>query len=32
MGFINDEEVDIEELHYQMVKMHQNVRKLQIET
>lgn len=31
MGFVNDEEVEIEELHYQMVKMNQNVRRLQMD-
>lgn len=28
-GLTFDEEVGIEELHYQMVKLHQNVRKMQ---
>ena len=32
MAFINDEEIDIEELHYQMASMHQNVKKLQKDT
>lgn len=32
IGMIFDEELDIEEIHYQMAKMHQNVKLMQKET
>ncbi len=31
MGLIFDEELDVEEIHYQMVKLHQNLKHIQMQ-
>ena len=31
MGIVFDEELDVEDIHYQMVKLHQNLKQMHIQ-